>query len=302
MLKLHHFRDFVAIAEAESVRGAARDLGLAQPYLSRSLGELEKELGVALLKRHATGVELTPAGERFLTRARSGLGEFQRGIEEMEDWGNEVGGRIFIAMSSPPILALLPEVFKIFRKRYPKVHLQLMEATFPHAEPMLRDGRLDFYIGAMVEETVHRRYERTLLFNNRRTVFARAGHPLGKAKKLDDLMDAEWLYGGLQQRAEQDLEELFNKQGLSAPKNLTRVDSQMCTLMLMLSADALAIVPKQWAEAAVINELIRPIPLDNDFVAPDVVMVTRSGIPLTPSAEKFANLFIREADALYKKT
>lgn len=302
MLKLHHFRDFVAIAEAKSVRGAARELGLAQPYLSRSLSELEKELGVALLKRHATGVELTPAGERFLIRARSGMGEFQRGMEEMQDWGNEAGGRIFIAMSSPPILALLPEVFTIFRKRYPKVQLQLMEATFPHAEPLLRDGRLDFYIGAMVEETVHRRYERTLLFHNRRMVFARTGHPLANASSLDQLLDAQWLYGGLQLRAEQDLEELFQRQGVAAPKNLTRVDSQMCTLMLMLNADALAIVPKQWAEASVINELIRPIALSSDFAAPDVVMVTRSGVPLTPSAEQFANLFIREAGALYKNS
>ena len=301
MLKLHHFRDFVAIAEARSIRGAARELGLAQPYLSRSLGELELELGLALLKRHAAGVELTPAGERFLIRARSGLGEFQRGIEEMESWGKEVGGQVFVAMSSPPILALLPTVFKTFRKRYPKVHIQLMEATFPIAEPLLRDGRLDFYIGAMVQETVHRRFERTLLFRNRRMVFARDGHPLSHAKALKELQDAEWLYGGLQQRAEQDLEDLFQRHGLDSPKNLTRVDSQICMLLLMLNSDAISLVPQQWAEAAVINEIVRPIALDSDFPAPDVVMVTRSGIPLTPPAERFADLFIREANALYKR-
>lgn len=158
----------------------------------------------------------------------------------------------------------------------------------------------DFYIGAMVEATVHRRYERTLLFTNRRMVFARADHPLSNATRLEQLLDAQWLYGGLQLRAEQDLEELFQTQGLAAPKNLTRVDSQMCTLMLMLNSDALAIAPKQWAEATVINQLIRPITLNSDFAAPDVVLVTRSGVPLTPSAEQFANLFIREASALYK--
>lgn len=69
----------------------------------------------------------------------------------------------------------------------------------------------------------------------------------------------------------------------------------------MLNSHALAIVPKQWAEATVTNQLIRPIALNSDFAAPDVVMVTRSGVPLTPSAEQLANLFIREADALYNK-
>lgn len=299
MLKLHHFRDFIAIAESQSIRGAARTLGMAQPALSRSLRELEKELGLPLLERHTTGVQLTPAGERFLIRARSSLNELQRGMEEMENWGKDIGGRIFVAMSSPPILALLPAVYRSFRKNHPQVHLHLMEATFPAAEPLLRDGRLDFYIGGMVEETVHRAFQRDLLFHNRRSVFARRDHPLSKARSLKDLQHADWIYGGLRQRAEEDLEELFHRHGLQTPSQMTRVDSQMGMLVLMLNTDAIALVPQQWSEAAVINELIHPIALEEDFPAPDVVMVTRSGIPLTPSAEKLANLFLREANALY---
>jgi LysR family transcriptional regulator of abg operon len=299
MLKIHHFRDFVAIAEAQSIRGAARELNLAQPYVSRSLKELETELGVALLKRHATGVELTAAGERFLIRSRTALGEFQKGREEMKNWGKEIGGRVYIALSSPPILALLPEVYKTFRRLCPNVHMQLTETTFPAAEPLLRDGRADFYVGGLMEQTVHRSFERTLLFHNRRLIVARHNHPLHHAKTLKDLQHADWIYGGLTHRAEQDLEELFSRHGLDRPAQLTRVDSQMCMLMLMLNSDAIAMVPQQWASARVINELIQPIQLDNDFPSADVVMVTRSGVPLTPPAEKLANLFIREAQALY---
>ena len=172
MLKIHHFRDFVAIAEAQSIRGAARELGLAQPYVSRSLKELETDLGVALLKRHATGVELTTAGERFLIRARIALGEFQKGHEEMQNWDAQSGGRVFIGLSSPPILVLLPQLYKNFRRQCPGVHLQIMETTFPQVEPMLRDGRVDFYVGGLMEQTVHRSFERTLgfvaLLNKRR--------------------------------------------------------------------------------------------------------------------------------------
>ena len=301
MLKLHHFRDFVAIADAQSIRGGARDLGLAQPALSRSLRELESDLGVALLERHTTGVLLTPAGERFLIRARSTLSEFQKGIDEMQNWGKDIGGDVRVALSAPPLLALLPSVYRAFAKRYPKVHVHLMEATFPTAEPLLRDGRLDFYIGGLVEETVHRAFQSTLLFHNRRSVFARKGHPLKDAKSLKDLQHANWLYGGLSQRPEQDLEDFFLQHGLTAPPHMTRVDSQMCMFILMLNADAVALVPEQWAQAAVINDLICPIALGQDFQSPDVVMITRSGIPLTPSAEKFSDLFVREANALYQQ-
>ncbi|MGS0743700.1 LysR substrate-binding domain-containing protein [Glaciimonas sp. GG7] len=199
-----------------------------------------------------------------------------------------------------PILTLLPAVFKTFTKRYPKVKLHLMEATFPTTEPLLRDGRLDCYINGLVGDTVHRPFQRNLLFHNRRFVFARKGHPLMHAKTLQDLQDATWVCGGIRQRPEQDMEELFQSHGLEAPTRITRLDSQMCMLVLILHTNAVALVPQQWAEAAVINELISPIRLTNDFPAPDVVLITRSGIPLTPSSEKLSDLFIRKANALYQ--
>lgn len=226
--------------------------------------------------------------------------EVRRGMEEMEHWGKDMGGQVYVAMSSATILALLPAVYRTFRKLYPKAHLHLVETTFPTAEPLLRDGRLDFYIGGLAEDAVHRTFHLEVLFHNRRSVFARHDHPLSKARSLKDLQDADWIYGSLRQQAEEDLNDLFQRRGLEAPRQMTRVDSHMGMLMLMLNTDAIALVPQQWAEASGINKLIRPIPLAEDFDAPDIVMITRAGIPLTPSAEKLADLFVREANALYK--
>ena len=79
MPKFHHLRDFVAIARADSVRSAARTLGLTQPALTRSLRELELEIGGVLCERHARGIVLTPLGERFLVRAQASLEELRRG-------------------------------------------------------------------------------------------------------------------------------------------------------------------------------------------------------------------------------
>eukprot|EP01031_Cornospumella_fuschlensis_P006796 gene6796-8452_t len=70
MPKSRHLRDFIAIAHSRSLRAAATSLGLTQPAISRSLQELEEELGVPLFERHARGVLLTPAGEKFLVRAQ----------------------------------------------------------------------------------------------------------------------------------------------------------------------------------------------------------------------------------------
>lgn len=52
-----------------TLRSAARHLGIAQPAITRSIRELEHELGAALFVRHVNGVVLTPMGEAFLRRA-----------------------------------------------------------------------------------------------------------------------------------------------------------------------------------------------------------------------------------------
>src|SRR5258706_5255652 len=81
-MKLHQIRDLLAVAEKGSLRAAARQLGLAQPSISRSIGQLERELGVALLERQARGTVLTPAGEIFAPRAHPGAYRLPPGGEE----------------------------------------------------------------------------------------------------------------------------------------------------------------------------------------------------------------------------
>lgn len=70
-MELGHLRYFVAVAEAGSLRMAAKSvLHTTQPSLSRQIRDLEDELGTLLLARGSKGVELTPARRVFLDHAR----------------------------------------------------------------------------------------------------------------------------------------------------------------------------------------------------------------------------------------
>jgi LysR family transcriptional regulator, hca operon transcriptional activator len=81
-MELRHLRYFIAVAEAGSMKRAAKtQLHTAQPSLSRQIHDLEHEVGVELFVRSVRGVELTEAGRVFLDHARLSLAQAEAATE-----------------------------------------------------------------------------------------------------------------------------------------------------------------------------------------------------------------------------
>src|SRR5258707_14079944 len=86
-MKLHQLAALVSASESGSLRQAAEKLHLSQPALSRSIRELETELGVKLLERTPLGVEPTAYGHALILRSRivdSALRQASHDIEHLK--------------------------------------------------------------------------------------------------------------------------------------------------------------------------------------------------------------------------
>lgn len=76
-MNLQQLKYAVEIARVGSISKAAKNLYMGQPNLSKSIKELEAELGQTLFSRTARGVQPTRAGEDFLGYARSILSQVE---------------------------------------------------------------------------------------------------------------------------------------------------------------------------------------------------------------------------------
>ena len=72
-MNILHMKYAVEVARLGSLNKAAETLRIAQPNISRSIKELEADLGILLFRRSAKGMRLTPEGEEFMSRARDVL-------------------------------------------------------------------------------------------------------------------------------------------------------------------------------------------------------------------------------------
>lgn len=293
-MKLHQIRDLLAVAEKGSLRAAARHLGLAQPSISRSIRELEREFGVPLLERRARGTVLTQTGERFAARASAAASELRRAREEIDQLHGPGHGNVVIACSAVPQLVLLPPALGPFRKRYPNVELHLLDSAFPAIEHRLKNGSIDFYAGVAPQATPGPELVQEKLFDNLRVVVARHGHPLSKATTLAELAEAEWVSTSITDDATAEFGELFRSHGLAAPRVSARTAGGGLSLITLLSnTDLLAIVPRQWIEHSPLGGTLQKIPVRERIAAPPVCIIRRSALPLTPAAEFLCDLVRR---------
>ena len=96
-------------------------------------------------------------------------------------------------------------------------------------------------------------------------------------------------------RVEREFEELFSAYKLPAPKAFMRVESTMGLLAMLGSTDALALLPRQWTDSPMFKDVLEAVPVREKLLAPDIVLIARSGVPLTPAAEQLAVLMQRAA-------
>ncbi|MBR5295009.1 MAG: LysR family transcriptional regulator, partial [Clostridia bacterium] len=80
-MNIAHLKYAVEVERTRSITGAAANLFMSQPNLSRAIKELEENLGFAVFKRTSKGIVTTTQGEEFLFRAKSILHQ----IDDLEE-------------------------------------------------------------------------------------------------------------------------------------------------------------------------------------------------------------------------
>lgn len=290
-MKLSNIQHVLAVADAGSLRGGSRELGITQPCMSRSIRDTENELGVSLFTRHGHGVTLTPMGRLFVQRATAIQSEIRRLGEEIEQAKGQFSGQVAVAMSGAASVALLPSVLKKFETKYPGALLKLTESLFQPVEKQIHSGEIDFFVGPIYENLTKTSLLIEKLFDNYRIIVMRKGHPLAGAKTLSDLRTARWIQPSFaHQRDESDFGAMFESAGLPPPEIAVRMNSAMMLMLAVANTDLLTILPIQWLDMVVDRSQIDFVQLPEVMPAAPVCIVRRGDLPLTPLAERLCDI------------
>lgn len=142
-MELRHLRRFLALAEELNFSRAAERLHIEQPPLSRTITELEQDLGVKLFDRTRRGTRLTDAGQKFLEDVPRVFAILEQTICNTKAAAQGHHRTLRIAVSDP----LPPTPFATFlahcREEEPEITIQVHETTIHQLVRGLRDNIYD---------------------------------------------------------------------------------------------------------------------------------------------------------------
>ncbi|MFG2825074.1 LysR family transcriptional regulator [Kitasatospora sp. NPDC048365] len=141
-LEVRHLRYFVAVAEELHFGRAAARLGMAQPPLSRTIRDVERQLGVALFERTTRQVRLTAAGEVLLRDARTALEAVSAAAHRAREAGS-AAPRLRVALKADVDGGLLPQILDAYGADEASLPPELVLGGFGEQAQTLRDGLAD---------------------------------------------------------------------------------------------------------------------------------------------------------------
>ena len=183
-MELRHLRYFCAVAEEQSFTSAARRLHVSQSGVSGQVRDLERELGVTLLRRNQREVMLTPEGAVFLREAQDILAHAQRAVEIVTRASQGQYGKLAIGLCGPATSPFLPRLIREFKRRQPGVMLSLKDFEPAQQPSALANREIDIGFTRSVPAEFRKALRSEIYFSEPIVAVLPRGHALEGAEEI----------------------------------------------------------------------------------------------------------------------
>lgn len=194
-MNLQQLRYFAVLGEELHFRRAAERLNLSQPALTRSIKQLERELGYALLRRDNRNVELTRAGQEYFSGARAALDAFKSVADRARRMADGETGAVRVGYTDIAVAGILPAVVRSFRLAHPEIEIDAGNACTRVQIEALEMGQLDvgFFTGPWSKPG----YDTWTVQTDAFVAVMPASHPLARAPvlRLKDIAKEPFVLG-----------------------------------------------------------------------------------------------------------
>ena len=145
-MEIKQLRAFLAVANARSFLGAAETMYITRQAVSKTVTQLEEELGVKLFVRGQSGAELTPAGAYFYPQARTLVADFDRLQREMMQLEHSARPKLRVCMAVGVNMIYTRRLLEYAKAHASEIELQLSSCPDSDCDYALSNYRADLVL------------------------------------------------------------------------------------------------------------------------------------------------------------
>ncbi|MDR5856447.1 LysR family transcriptional regulator [Caballeronia sp. LZ062] len=283
-LHLRQLRLLIALEERGSLQGAAAQLALTQPGVSKSLHEIETTFGTPLFVRTNRGLEPNAVGHCVIRYARLIQTDLAHLREEIVGIMRGFGGRVSVGVIMGAV-PLVTDAITALGARQPEMSVEIVEDTSATLLGLIDAGRLDVAVCRTSVSQTPYLYDSVVVQEETLAVIANTAHPLAKRRRvaLEDLAKHRWVVYRANMPMRLLLEREFHDAGLRFPAHLLETTSAFATLALLQKNPSLvALVSVDVARFCTAHGVVCTLPLAFSLKSEPYEMVTRRDAPLSP--------------------
>ena len=140
------YKIFSYVAKNKNITKTANELNITQPSISKSIKNLEEQLGCTLFIRNKYGVILTNEGKVLYDKIKNAINIVESAENDIKNILNVEEGSITIGVSNTITRMYLLPYIKEFHKLYPKIKIKIITDPTVKMIPCVKDGIIDLLI------------------------------------------------------------------------------------------------------------------------------------------------------------
>jgi DNA-binding transcriptional LysR family regulator len=301
-LKLHDLHVLMAVVQSGSMSKAARLLNTGQSAISRSVAELERAMGVALLERNARGVEPTEYGRALLNGGTAVFDELRQAVKNLESLADPAAGQVRIGCNALLAASFVSAVVDRLSRRYPRIGFHHMTAFEETLRRELIERNVDLLVarrfGQRFGPTADERLDFESLYQDSYAVAAGAQSPWVRRRQIElaELVSEPWVLPPPETVTGSVAMDAFRASGLDYPRVTLITNSPEVRMSLLATGRYLTIFANSILRFPSRRPEVRVLPINLPMAQVPIGILTLKGRSLSPAAR----LFIAHAQEVAK--
>lgn len=277
-MSIQRYEIFDEIAKQKNFARAADVLGMSPSAVSHAVAALEAEIGFPLFFRSRTRVSLTKEGERMLVHAREILRAERAMKEEAAGILGLESGTVVIGTFSSVCLSWMPEIVSLFKSKYPKVTVRVMQGDYSDVMDWVKSGEVD--MGFETLPTSEKLTEIPLKRDRLLCVGPPDLEPAnGRSVTAEDMRSMPFI---LQRSGyEADTVKFLTSRGIKVRADL-RVDDDRAIISFAARGLGIGLMPELALQGVAENVSIYPVEPEESRL---IGLITQAKVDLSPAAE-----------------